>query len=163
MAALTGKLFSDWRLNGPSQGCTSAAGRGAGCRKCSAGMKQGSEVRACCLSHMNTWGCLRSHCTVPLHRGFGYTSMIERAHWPHPALPRTHVLSCRPAWMLARTELSPQNLAPAISPNYISDQTLCGFLTAFFASKLEHESKHCNGKGFQRPGSSAFDRVYTAK
>ncbi|NXW16453.1 AL5AP protein, partial [Circaetus pectoralis] len=38
----------------------------------------------------------------------------------------------------------------------------CVFLTAFFASKLEHESKHCNGKGFQRPGSSAFDRVYTA-
>ncbi|KAM6288500.1 arachidonate 5-lipoxygenase-activating protein [Spheniscus humboldti] len=33
---------------------------------------------------------------------------------------------------------------------------------AFFASKVEHESKHCNGKGFQRPGSSAFDRVYTA-
>ncbi|PKU37708.1 arachidonate 5-lipoxygenase-activating protein [Limosa lapponica baueri] len=33
---------------------------------------------------------------------------------------------------------------------------------AFFANKVEHESKHCNGKGFQRPGSSAFDRVYTA-
>uniref|UniRef100_A0A803YPG1 Arachidonate 5-lipoxygenase activating protein n=1 Tax=Meleagris gallopavo TaxID=9103 RepID=A0A803YPG1_MELGA len=33
---------------------------------------------------------------------------------------------------------------------------------AFFASKLEHESKHCNGKGIQRPGSSAFERVYTA-
>jgi len=40
---------------------------------------------------------------------------------------------------------------------------LCVFLTAFFASKVEHESKHCNSKGFQRPGSSAFDRVYTAK
>lgn len=37
------------------------------------------------------------------------------------------------------------------------------FFTAFFASKLEHESKHCNGKGIQRPGSSAFERVYTAK
>ncbi|XP_050188889.1 arachidonate 5-lipoxygenase-activating protein [Myiozetetes cayanensis] len=33
---------------------------------------------------------------------------------------------------------------------------------AFFANKLEHESKHCNGKGFQRQGSSCFDRVYTA-
>lgn len=40
---------------------------------------------------------------------------------------------------------------------------LCGSLTAFFASKVEHESKYCNGKGFQRSGSSAFDRVYTAK
>lgn len=40
---------------------------------------------------------------------------------------------------------------------------VCLFLTAFFASKLEHESKHCNGKGIQRPGSSAFERVYTAK
>ncbi|NXT52722.1 AL5AP protein, partial [Pluvianellus socialis] len=49
-----------------------------------------------------------------------------------------------------------------VSPNYIADQILCAFLTAFFASKVEHESKHCNGKGFQRPGSSAFDRVYTA-
>ncbi|XP_071592965.1 arachidonate 5-lipoxygenase-activating protein [Heliangelus exortis] len=33
---------------------------------------------------------------------------------------------------------------------------------AFFAIKVEHESKHCNGKGFQRLGSSAFDRVYIA-
>ncbi|KAF4788060.1 Arachidonate 5-lipoxygenase-activating protein [Turdus rufiventris] len=34
---------------------------------------------------------------------------------------------------------------------------------AFFANKVEHESRHCNGKGLQRQGSSYFDRVYTAK
>ncbi|RMC07239.1 hypothetical protein DUI87_16696 [Hirundo rustica rustica] len=34
---------------------------------------------------------------------------------------------------------------------------------AFFANKVEHESRHCNGKGLQRQGSSSFERVYTAK
>ncbi|EMP31151.1 Arachidonate 5-lipoxygenase-activating protein [Chelonia mydas] len=33
---------------------------------------------------------------------------------------------------------------------------------AFFATKVEHESKNYNGKSFQRVGSSAFDRVFTA-
>lgn len=65
--------------------------------------------------------------------------------------------------MLMRAEASPESPTPAISPNDISGETVCVFLTAFFASKLEHESKHCNGKGLQRLGSSAFDRVYTAK
>nr|XP_038030675.1 LOW QUALITY PROTEIN: arachidonate 5-lipoxygenase-activating protein-like [Anas platyrhynchos] len=73
--------------------------------------------------------------------------------------------------MLTTAEPSPQGPAAELSPNHISDQTacvLCGvfffffFLNSFFASKVEHESKHCNGKGIQRPGSSAFDRVYTA-
>ncbi|XP_067418842.1 arachidonate 5-lipoxygenase-activating protein [Emydura macquarii macquarii] len=33
---------------------------------------------------------------------------------------------------------------------------------AFFANKVEHESKHQNGKNFPRTASSAFDRVFTA-
>ncbi|XP_048350378.1 arachidonate 5-lipoxygenase-activating protein [Sphaerodactylus townsendi] len=33
---------------------------------------------------------------------------------------------------------------------------------AFFASKVEHESKNHTSKGFQRVASSAFDRVFTA-
>ncbi|KAM9173480.1 arachidonate 5-lipoxygenase-activating protein [Pangshura tecta] len=33
---------------------------------------------------------------------------------------------------------------------------------AFFATKVEHESKNYNGKTIQRAGSSAFDRVFTA-
>ncbi|OWK61579.1 Arachidonate 5-lipoxygenase-activating protein [Lonchura striata] len=34
---------------------------------------------------------------------------------------------------------------------------------ASFANKVEHESRHCNGKVLLRQGSSSFDRVYTAK
>lgn len=33
---------------------------------------------------------------------------------------------------------------------------------AFFAHKVEHESKSYNGKSLQRTGSSAFERVFTA-
>ncbi|XP_050793305.1 arachidonate 5-lipoxygenase-activating protein [Gopherus flavomarginatus] len=33
---------------------------------------------------------------------------------------------------------------------------------AFFATKVEHESKNYNSKTFQRAGSSAFERVFTA-
>lgn len=36
-------------------------------------------------------------------------------------------------------------------------------LTAFFASKVEQESKSYTGKTFQRAGPSAFERVFTAK
>ncbi|XP_014646744.1 PREDICTED: arachidonate 5-lipoxygenase-activating protein isoform X2 [Ceratotherium simum simum] len=34
---------------------------------------------------------------------------------------------------------------------------------AFFAHKVEHESKTQNGRSFQRTGTLAFERVYTAK
>ncbi|XP_013371354.1 PREDICTED: arachidonate 5-lipoxygenase-activating protein isoform X2 [Chinchilla lanigera] len=33
---------------------------------------------------------------------------------------------------------------------------------AFFAHKVEHESKTQNGRSFQRTGTLAFERVYTA-
>ncbi|XP_046934451.1 arachidonate 5-lipoxygenase-activating protein isoform X9 [Lynx rufus] len=33
----------------------------------------------------------------------------------------------------------------------------------FFAHKVEHESKTQNGRSFQRTGTLAFERVYTAK
>ncbi|XP_020920817.1 arachidonate 5-lipoxygenase-activating protein isoform X2 [Sus scrofa] len=33
---------------------------------------------------------------------------------------------------------------------------------AFFAHKVEHESKTHNGRSFQRTGTPAFERVYTA-
>ncbi|NP_001295391.1 arachidonate 5-lipoxygenase-activating protein isoform 2 [Mus musculus] len=33
---------------------------------------------------------------------------------------------------------------------------------AFFAHKVEHESKAHNGRSFQRTGTLAFERVYTA-
>lgn len=36
-------------------------------------------------------------------------------------------------------------------------------LSAFFAHKVEHESKAHNGRSFQRTGTLAFERVYTAK
>lgn len=113
LAALARRFFTHWGLKGQSQGCTSAADGGAGCQKGSAGMKEGCELRTCCQSHRNLWACLRSHRPAHLHGGFGYTSVTEQAPWPHPAPPRTRVLSCHPAWMLVRTELSPQSPAPA--------------------------------------------------
>lgn len=36
-------------------------------------------------------------------------------------------------------------------------------LPGFFAHKVEHESKTHNGRSFQRTGTLAFERVYTAK
>jgi len=48
LAALTRKLFSPWGLKGGGLGCAFAADGGASCQKHSAGMEQGSGVRACC-------------------------------------------------------------------------------------------------------------------
>nr|XP_056714890.1 arachidonate 5-lipoxygenase-activating protein [Euleptes europaea] len=39
---------------------------------------------------------------------------------------------------------------------------LSAIQNAFFASKVEHESKNHTGKSLQRAGPSAFDRVFTA-
>lgn len=36
-------------------------------------------------------------------------------------------------------------------------------LAGFFAYKVEHESKTNTGRSFQRTGTLAFERVYTAK
>lgn len=45
----------------------------------------------------------------------------------------------------------------------IMNQILIFPLAAFFAHKVEHESKTQNGRSFQRTGTLAFERVYTAK
>ena len=36
-------------------------------------------------------------------------------------------------------------------------------LAGFFAHKVEHESRTQAGRSFQRTGTLAFERVYTAK
>ncbi|OWK00657.1 ALOX5AP [Cervus elaphus hippelaphus] len=46
-----------------------------------------------------------------------------------------------------------------ICAHYISKPFL---LAGFFAHKVEHESKTHNGRSFQRTGTLAFERVYTA-
>lgn len=83
-------------------------------------------------------------------------------HTLHPHAAVSSPAIC-PAWMLMETRLSPQSQLLQYLQMASQAEYSLFFLTAFFANKVEHESRHCNGKGLQRQGSSYFDRVYTAK
>lgn len=154
MVALPGKFFP----------------RGHKCLNCTSagkGIEQGSGLLVTCES-MGTP-------EVTAHETLAQKVMFHHGEVSVPATSCTaaHLLLSRHTWGCSRQ----QNRAHRDQlQNYLQitsqiKQLVCFvvffssffFLTAFFASKVEHESKHCNGKGIQRPGSSAFDRVYTAK
>lgn len=153
LAALTGKFFSHWELKDRVRAVLLQQ-RCRDCPKCNVGMKQGLEVRACYQSHRDMWGCMEGLVKPGLQSE-------HAGHILHPHTPVSSPAIC-PAWTLMGTEPTKPSSCN-ISRLRLRLNTLCFLLTAFFANKVEHESRHCNGKGLQRQGSSSFERVYTAK